>query len=342
MRIQSIGLFMVVATSAVSISAQAQSLNIDYGFPETVPPQSYGAAAHQPGLWNNLLGADDPSGLKDIQGNSTAVQIVADLPFGLAYTDHPGTTGGDEALLDDYLDLHDTPSAFNIVGLIPGKYSVYTYAWAPDIDQFRTLVTVGHNTQSIGGVWNGTLEQGTTYAKHTITIANDQPLSIRTFGLGAGTLNGFQIVAKRQDLSITLARPLPAMVDPQVQAAVDVIIDEHQDHMVGQAKMYARIRGHRHFTQQHLVQVDGTLWRSLLPEASCGDVIEFYFEARGNQGGLQTLPYKPEQNLLSVNVCGVECIGICDVVDSASPQPHSNPDPTIPMSTSSIGPDASN
>jgi hypothetical protein len=176
--------------------AYAQSFNVDVGTGTATPAAVYAGAANQPGLWNVHPGQDAaPFPLFDLTGQPTGVTLQMPLPFGPASFDYPGTSGGDEALLDDYFDLRSTPATFEIVGLQPGEYGVYTYAWAPDDATFKTTVQVnGQNPVLIGGGWPGRLTEGAVYAHHWVAITSTQSIQIYTYGRPKGTLNGLQIV----------------------------------------------------------------------------------------------------------------------------------------------------
>jgi hypothetical protein len=185
-------LILFLGTGAVA----AQSFNVDFGDAFGTPADSFGAAVGQAGHWNSITGLEEePPRLVDVRGNLTGVVLAFSLPFGQAQFDHPGTTGDDQALLDDYLDLHSVPATLEIRGLQAGAYALYTYAWAPDEPAFRTVVGVdGHRTEIIGGEWTGTYVEGVTHAIHIVGAAPDRPVIISLFGLGKGTLNGLQIV----------------------------------------------------------------------------------------------------------------------------------------------------
>lgn len=177
-------------------SARSQSFNIDYGSTFGTPSSTYGAAANQPGFWNAVDSNGPPFPvLRDVDGVPTRVRINQQLPFGPAAFDDIDTTGDDQALMDDYLDLHSVPHTFVITGLQPGWYSIYTYAWAPDSVFFGTVVEVEKlGPQTIGGAWPGKHQQGVTFAKHDVVVTKGKRLKLFTFGLTKGTLNGFQFV----------------------------------------------------------------------------------------------------------------------------------------------------
>ena len=186
-----LGLFLAAAGAA-----SGQSFNVDYGSGYGSPSDAYGAAARQPGVWNTLTGLEaEPVPLFDVEGRPTTVVIVPSLPFGESRTDLPALSGDEHALLDDYFDIHSTPSTFEIRGLAPGGYALYTYAFAPDAGYYRTIVGVGgRRTVIVGGAWPGALVEGVTHARHVVGVAPGRPLTVTLLGIGHGTLNGFQIV----------------------------------------------------------------------------------------------------------------------------------------------------
>jgi len=111
--------------------------------------------------------------------------------------DNPGTSGDDELLMDDYLDLGppQLPAVtVTVSGLSSGDYVVRTYAWAPDDDTYITSVFVGDGTgaQNVGGAWPGGHVLGTTYAQDAVASAGTITITLDTIS-GFGTLNGFQI-----------------------------------------------------------------------------------------------------------------------------------------------------
>lgn len=171
-----------------------QGFNLDAGSEFGQPSRGYGAASGQEGVWMPIaFSAENPITLRGLDGEPTSVTVEANLPFGPAFYEHEGPSGDDEKLLEDYLDLHSTNGDFTFKGVPPGDYILYTYAWGPDVAAYRTKVTIGDDTQTIGGAWTGTLEEGVTHARHMLTVPANGRFVIRTFGT-KGTLNGIQLV----------------------------------------------------------------------------------------------------------------------------------------------------
>ena len=184
---------------AITPAAFGQAFNVDYGsmFDQTAPSDSYGAAADQPGFWNDLPGFEFmPIALADVDGNVGKVTVLdagGNAPFGFP---NPKTIGDDGALMDDALDLGaDSQDVFVIAGLAPGTYEVYTYAWAPDSPSYITGVSVNDGpTSLVGGDWQGKHAIGFSYAMDTVTIKDGEPIEIATSTvISFATLNGFQV-----------------------------------------------------------------------------------------------------------------------------------------------------
>jgi len=203
----SIHLITVAATVAAALPASAQSFNIDIGAtPSTNPTVGYGAGADQPGFWSWVQAIPGSTqGLNTLTGGASPVTITIGLGGGGNFAANNVLTGGDdEALMDDVQNLGapgaSTTYSFN--GLAPGGYWIYTYAWAPDNDAYRTIVHVAGSPdpdQTVGGPWVPALGQTylRTFSKHFVVYAGGPPLQVTaTTAAIAGTfgsVNGFQL-----------------------------------------------------------------------------------------------------------------------------------------------------
>jgi hypothetical protein len=189
---------VAVAVTAASAPAWAQAINIDFGMLAGVPPDGYGAGAAQIGHWNVIIGNETgPFPVADVDGAPTPVTLTLSLPFGQGTWDGPFDLDPVNAsLLNDALALHSSPCDVEIDGLMPGRYSIYTYAWNGDTPLIHTLVSVeGKDAQEIGGQWFGAPRQGFQYALHTTRVGKDGALHIRLRGVPqSGVLNGLQLV----------------------------------------------------------------------------------------------------------------------------------------------------
>jgi hypothetical protein len=187
-----------------SATARAQSFNLDVGdnlvlWP--VPSSAYGAAAAQPGVWNDIHHPYSFT-LTDINGALTAVTCASTIsssfnwPFGTL-------TGDDSAFMNDIQAISSTSgtAVWTFSGLSNGNYTVYTYAWAPDSANGRTSVDVPGSTdaqQIVGGSWSGSPHVlGITYALHHVAVTNGT-LTVNCAGASgtSGSVNGFQLVAE--------------------------------------------------------------------------------------------------------------------------------------------------
>ena len=190
---------------AVGAPALAQSFNVDIGAGTTYGPPSnaYGAAAAQPGHWQQVsAGISSAVLLTDINNNATGVTI--NVTGGNGDFQINTWTGDDGKLMNDAADLGSFGSVtWTFAGLSAGSYSVFTYADAPDFPAtYKTNVSVlgaAQPLQVVGGAWSGSPHVlGVTYALHTITLASTGNITISTGAAATppgnlGTCNGFQI-----------------------------------------------------------------------------------------------------------------------------------------------------
>jgi hypothetical protein len=192
---------------ALGSPAFAQSFNVDIGSSVLYPAPSnaYGAAAAQPGFWQQVSSnaGGSPVVLKDINNNTTSVQ--------LSYIGGNGDfqvidwSGDDGKLMNDAADIGGAGGTitWTFSNLAAGTYSIFTYAEAPDFPAtYLTNVSVSGSAQplqTVGGAWPGSPHvQGITYALHTITLAGPGNIQVTTSTPASpagnlGTCNGFQV-----------------------------------------------------------------------------------------------------------------------------------------------------
>jgi hypothetical protein len=212
MRVSNV-LLGIAAVAISATTAMGQSFNIDFGNTAPgagSPAASYGAAAGQVGTWQTIASVVAGGAgvtLNDLTGAPTLAKLVsatANPSFGF---NNAGTSGNDQLLMDDILDLGGAGSTdtFTITNLTNGTYDVYTYAMAPDSNTFITSVNVNATgAQNVGGAWVPGFSQGVTHAKHTVTITNGT-ITINTATVtGFSSLNGLQIVLVPAPGSIAL------------------------------------------------------------------------------------------------------------------------------------------
>ncbi|MCY3001640.1 MAG: hypothetical protein NTV21_07540 [Planctomycetota bacterium] len=180
---------------------------VDYGNAGQVPSPNFAPAGGYPGHWNAM---DNSTGPLTLPTSAVAPANCTIFGASATYTrsgtafptftfDNPNTTGDNQLLLDDALDLGGVgnQSTVTISGLPIGNYYVWVYAWAPD-DPIgsRTWVVVNGGlaeTKLVGGAdWPGVYNGITTHFD-TVAVTNGS----LTFGAitasGFGSINGFEI-----------------------------------------------------------------------------------------------------------------------------------------------------
>ncbi len=209
----------VAVSALLATSLVAQSFNLDVGSivpggaGSGTPAPTYGAAAHQPGTWNWLANVSaGPFALSDLSGAATGVVCTRnDGMGGLFGFNNLMTTGYFQSLMDDgHAAAAGMSMSYRFTGLAPGRYVVFTYAWAPDSASYLTSVSVqgstSPNPQVVGGalVAVNTFTPGITHAVHAVTLAAGADLVIDwSAAQGAGTIDGFQIC---RDYRFTLSQ----------------------------------------------------------------------------------------------------------------------------------------
>ncbi|MBL8858275.1 MAG: hypothetical protein JNL28_07230 [Planctomycetes bacterium] len=179
----------------------AQSFNIDVGsttYP--TPSAALGAGAAQPGTWNSKdPGVAGPLALVDLSGAPTGVTFALTAGSGGAFfSNNAGTTGDDEALMDDAQFPSTAGGAtWTIAGLAAGTYQVFTYAWAPDSANYLSNVSVnGGPPTCVGGAWPGTYTLGVTHAVDTVVVPPGGSITIAFVSPPCAsfhTFNGVQV-----------------------------------------------------------------------------------------------------------------------------------------------------
>ena len=188
-----------ISLVALAVPVAAQNFNVDFGNLSDAPAASYGAAG-QTGYWN-AIGV--PSGripLRDLDGVLTTVDIRGVGGTQILEFDNPGTSGDDDALVDDMLIGFSDPLdvCLWIDNLENGLYEVTSYALTPDDGGLLSRVRVDFAHEGpiyIGGDWPGAHENGVTYTRHYVEITNNE-IAFHAGELGASVqagLNGVQV-----------------------------------------------------------------------------------------------------------------------------------------------------
>jgi hypothetical protein len=212
-RIASLAPLVALGLALASAPAAAQAINIDVNNLYGTPSSSFGGAASQPGVWNSVLPTVGSAPLVDIGGNATGATITA-AGMAASYSfDNLGTTGDDQALMDDLSDPSPNGATWTISGLASGNYVLVTYAWAPDNMLFISNVSVAGSSdaaQTVGGAWPGGYQLGATHALHHVSVPPGGPIVMSIVAAGGGSfasLNGFQVTPDSSGTAIDLCQP---------------------------------------------------------------------------------------------------------------------------------------
>ena len=192
---------VAAATLLASPPTHGQAINIDFGDGTSIPSPSYGAAGW-PGAWN-AVGVLPPGlrvDLVGLDGQPIAAKIYGVGGTQMLVSDHPETTGDDEALIDDMFIGFNSPVdlCLWLEYLVDGEYEITTYAITPDNPALFSPVRVDFGTPGptpVGGTWSGAHGEGLTYARHVVTTVNGKiGLHSGTYGAGGQAgVNGLQI-----------------------------------------------------------------------------------------------------------------------------------------------------
>lgn len=195
---------LLAAAAATAATASGQDFNLDLGSPNSpfgVPSSAYGGPAERPGTWQEVS-ADLTPNLVAIDGTVTPASLTIELA-GVGYfydKDVAGTTGDEEALLDD--SHQNYPDAtFRFQGLAPGHYRVYTIgirlygnAFRTDVYGVGTPQPMGH----VGWYWPGSHALETTYFFHDFFVDGAGTLAVKAVSEEPlhdnAQVGGFQLV----------------------------------------------------------------------------------------------------------------------------------------------------
>ena len=136
---------LIIATSIAMVAAPArgQSINVDYGSVAGTPADTY-AGAGVPGIWNALHGGTLPQKVIDVRGRFTSATLTLSSG-GIVMMDDPGTTGDDEALLDDgILGGGDVIFTLTIDGLRPDDRDVAAYVLVTAVQSVAHRAALDH------------------------------------------------------------------------------------------------------------------------------------------------------------------------------------------------------
>lgn len=205
------GLISAVCGGLLLSGARAQSLNVDFdvaaGAGAGTPLITFAGAAGTGGFWNSIPATGAAATYNILAANGsmpvTLTRSYSGTGVGAVAVNNPNTSGDHEKLFDDVEQLNSPVVGevrYSFSGLIAGTYEVYTYAIAPGNSAFRTDVTVGVETQRVGGVMPvNAFVEGVTHSRHVAFVLNDGTLEVRArTGLTFGSVNGIQLKLIRQ------------------------------------------------------------------------------------------------------------------------------------------------
>jgi hypothetical protein len=166
------------------LPSRSQSINVDFepvGANFGQPSTNYGAAAQSPGYWNSVS-QSSVTNLVAANGAATGVSLStnASLDF-FTQTNWPGTSGDDQALLDDYDHPDDFVISWTFEGLASGNYQAYAIIVGNNIGRLRVTVDFSPDPEEyVFGGWNGTYTEGgsgfpsyySNYTRHTKTVTD--------------------------------------------------------------------------------------------------------------------------------------------------------------------------
>ncbi|MEM9373720.1 MAG: GC-type dockerin domain-anchored protein [Planctomycetota bacterium] len=196
--------------------AGAQSFNIEWGSPESSPPETYPGVG-LPGVWNTIdaMPKFQRIPLVGLDGLPIAADIM-NIGFDVVESfENPATSGGDAALLDDCITSFNNPidGCLFIRFVDPGEYRVIMYGIAPDDVSLLSRLRIDQNTEPpimVGGAWPGSHEEGVTYMSQTATVGADGRLDMHS-GLPSGNvrsvLNGIQVIRLDEACRADFAEP---------------------------------------------------------------------------------------------------------------------------------------
>ena len=166
------------------------ALNIDFGLQFGTPAASYGAAAGQAGVWNQVgLGT---TGLVGLAGSVSGVSVSVSAATDGGYYQTP--TNNDQLLLEDnFFAVGGESWSATLSGLVDGRYRVYLYAPSNPLVPSGAMNVGGVLVASLPGSPGGSLIHGTSWASVDVTVAGGT-LAITGAGATLSGLAGLQLV----------------------------------------------------------------------------------------------------------------------------------------------------
>lgn len=182
---------------AVAAPALAQSINLRFGGPGAVAPDSSYGAVGPAGYWN-IISSGSPLTLRDLAGTPTAVSnfVPSDFrPVTFPLTGPTDPIGNDARLLETIFtyDSYDPSegTTLTISGLANGQYNLIFYGIS---GQFGfTSFSSGSEQAVLAGDWHGSLAPG-IYDTLPFSVTAHSLSFHLIFGIEGGAWSAMQIV----------------------------------------------------------------------------------------------------------------------------------------------------
>jgi len=195
--------------------AQAASFNIDFGsvWP-TTNNTTFGAAANQPGQWNNITTTGTTNDLKDTSNTTTSVSLslTASAVDGVASLNT--STDLQKLVNDNFYSYPGSNWNVTLSGLDNGAYNVFYYGASNTFVTTGAFTINGTAVASITGDNDSSFVQGTNYGVlNGVSVSNGTLTLSSTDTTDGRGLSGLQIV------SASAAVPEPLTILGAVTAA---------------------------------------------------------------------------------------------------------------------------
>jgi len=189
----SVVIWMATVVGVGSI-ASAQQFNIDFGSHFTGLPSTYGAAAGQTGSWNDVISLGLTSGLVDLSGSPTDVDvtITSNNPAGNVNNQN----SNDQILLTDFFFSTDGNAwSVEFANLDAGLYDVYVYAPRNTIVSTGDFTVNGVSVSDLPGAETMIEDISYTVVSGVIVSGAETLSLLSTSTVGNRGLSGIQLVS---------------------------------------------------------------------------------------------------------------------------------------------------
>lgn len=165
-----------------------------------VPDPTFGAAANQSGVWNNLSAPSHNRtfALRDLDGALTSGQLHWTESGSGGGSGWVGNDGGYRLLLNDYKRI-TIPTVFTFYNLVPGRYILYTYG-IDAVDRVLPLqvyvqgAETEFQTSGNGLMPGNTFIESVTHCIHSVNLSTTVlRIEMTSLGSAASSVNGFQL-----------------------------------------------------------------------------------------------------------------------------------------------------